>query len=314
VCVPEPRPHTRRHALAASLLLLTAGGVLADSSSGKKSVEDGDSHYLAAIWKKGAAVERMTPRLLTPKAAEAFAPPRENCEAITSADGYKSAILPYVESVGPVALQPHAADSEFAKKITRSLDAAWAAVTKKANSEPVDGSILRVLTKHYPRPDLPGSCFTLHVTFFTVRDPFFDGGEDMASLLRRMHGKTVPGTMYELRKTYRMKDGERRLIEAQIEASPNVTVRMQRRGFAEVSKRPEAKRFLDAFHGAHFQLYGGGSRHGFVWYDQSLGEGNVRAYSAAYIIERETDGPAKIETGDVAPAMLEAVLTIIKRS
>ncbi|MEE8106888.1 MAG: hypothetical protein V3T86_15245 [Planctomycetota bacterium] len=296
----------------ASLLLVFAGGVLAHPSRAKQPVQDGDSHYLAAIWKNGPEVDRMTPRLLTPKATEEHAPPRENCLAVTSKDGYKSCILPYIRSVGTIALAPLAAKNKLARRITQSLDEAWAALTKEANGKPGANRVLRILTKHYPRKDLPGRCFTLHVTFFTVRDPYFDESDDLAAVLERTRGKPVAGTMFELRKTYRMEDGKRRLIEGGIEVSPNVQARIQRRGFAEASKNDLARRFVDVFHGAHFQLYGGGTRHGFAWYDLSLGSGPVKEWSTAYTIERNTDGPEQIETEDVDPAVLDAVLEILK--
>ncbi|MEE8105615.1 MAG: hypothetical protein V3T86_08795 [Planctomycetota bacterium] len=79
---------------------------------------------------------------------------------------------------------------------------------------------MRILTKHYPRPDLPGRCVTLHVTFFSTPDPYFDDGGLTPELLKRRAGKRIEGGFVEMRKTLRL-DGERpRLIEVEFAAAP----------------------------------------------------------------------------------------------
>ena len=204
-------------------------------------------------------------------------------------------------------------DNALAREVTAELSKTWTRLREIAD-KPVREPLLRILTKHYPRRDLPGRCFTIQVTFFTVRDPYFDEGGLTAELLERINGKTIEGVLFDVRKTYQMRD-KRRLIEAELEVTTTVRAHFGRKGFPELSHVDAISVFAnDTFFGAHFQPYGGGERLGLVWYDVSCGLGPARAWTAAFRAERMTEKATKVKTSALDAELAAAFKALVERA
>ena len=165
------------------------------------------------------------------------------------------------------------------------------------------------------RADLPGDCVTLQATFFTVRDPYFDDGGLTPELMQKHAGKKIDGLMFEVRKTYQIKDGTPRLIEATLDASTELLGHFRRDGSATLFGEKSVGRFaIDNFFGAHFHLYGGGDRFGLAWFDRSYGLGKADEWSRAFRILRKSDAPPTMTTSKIPSETVRALKAFVTRA
>ena len=157
----------------------------------------------------------------------------------------------------------------------------WQEVVALAR-RPADETHFHVFVMHYPRPELPGRCVTLHVTFSNVRDPAFHAKRPAAP--RR-------GLLFSIRKTYRLDGDAPRLIEAAIEAHDARPGRalvpaghLLHDTLGDVARDDEAM--------AHYADLGGGRRTGYAWTEKA---------AVAYEIERihAVNPIADFETADI---------------
>jgi len=272
------------------------------------SSSESPSHYLRFVrpveeraghpWN----VKRMLPRLLSPFPREKHAPPMPQCRALPGDGTYARRIQPYFDALSSPFAELHSAAHSsgsgvrtILQSIKKECDALRARLTHPPGANPV-----RILTKHYPRPDLPGRCVTLHVTLFSVPDPWFDDGGLTPELLERRRGQRIDGRFVELRMTLRLDTEQPRLIEAEVSASPEIVGAFHRESIAAQLRSPE----LDAvdgddFYGAHFQIYGGGK---------------PRMWSRAYSTERATEEQRyDIKLLDIDAATAQALLALVRK-
>lgn len=254
----------------------------------------------------------MTPTLLTPRESEQIP---ESCPTrlmvLGAAQTYAEAILSYLEVAG--AFHENGGDG-LADVVAQSINAHLTSLRELARRDPGTPP-LRVLIKHYPRAMLPGRCFTVHVSFFTVPDPYID-----AAILRRAMGgmrragaeiagvnavgakigqgdMKMPGVILEVRRTWQLASGKPRLVEAMAEIHADVA--MGRRRMAAIHYLPEEgfdAGWEDGDFGAYLVHYGAGERLGMHWIDRdAVGEAGAdgkepRIWACAYRIRQPSRG------------------------
>ena len=308
-----------RSILTFSLGVLITGALLLLIGRNTKSVllaapDDPDSepsYFLRKIRGPGIEIDTMSPRLISPLVKEFHKPPRPGCVVLPGKGDYTN-IRPYLDAMGKMEF-PAPEDGGLAREVTDALAKSWKDLLA-TTSKPVGTPLLRILTKHYPRIDLPGRCFTIQVTFFTVRDPYFDD-RMTPELLERIKGKVIDGLMFEVRKTYQTKNARRHLIEAEVEVSEEVVGYFGRKGFAQLSGLKSVAGFAhDTFFGAHFQPYGGGQRRGLVWFDRSFGLGKADVWTAAFRAIRSSEAAQEVKTAELPPKVAAALLSLVERA
>ncbi len=298
--------------ITGALLLLIARNTRSELRAAPESLESEPSYFLRKIRAADIEIDTMSPRLISPLVAELHEPPRTGCVVLPGKGDYTN-IRPYLDAMGKMEF-PAQNDEGLAREVTDALARSWKELLTTAG-KPVGTPLLRILTKHYPRIDLPGRCFTIQVTFFTVRDPYFDDEGLTPELLERIKGKIIDGLMFEVRKTYQTKNGQRRLIEANVEVSEKVSGYFGRKGFPRLSGEKSLAGFAqDEFFGAHFQPYGGGERRGLVWYDRSFGLGKAAAWAVAFRAIRSSETAQSVKTAKLPPKLTAALLSLVERA
>ncbi len=259
------------------------------------------------------AVDRMSPLVLSPLTKERFPPPMPRCK-VEGGGGTYDSIRAYLDEVGDWKFAG-ADNAPVLAAVSVELEKTWKALRAVAAGD-LGEQPLRVMFKHYPREDLEKGCYTIHTAVFTLPDPFFDNGADLATLMENTKGKTIPGLLLEMRQTYRVKSGAARMIEAGVEANPKVTGRFHRNAFAGLLQTPEVTAFTkDAYAGGHFHVYGGGERVGIYWCDRSMGKGEPKPWGVAYRATRTTDEPRyDVKTEALSPENAKALREIVSRS
>jgi hypothetical protein len=298
--------------ITGALLLLVARTSKSELRAAPDDPVSEPSYFLRKVRGAGIEIDKMSPRLISPLAEEAHLPPRKNCVVLPGKGDY-AGIRPYLVAMGELDLQAPK-EGELAREVTDALAKTWKELRAVAG-KPVGTPLLRILTKHYPRDDLPGRCFTIQVTFFTVRDPYFDDGGLTPELAERVKGKVVDGLMFEVRKTYQTKNAQRRLIEAEVEVTEKVGGYFGRKSFPQLSGLESVSGFAgDEFFGAHFQLYGGGERRGLVWYDRSFGLGKADVWAGVFRAIRSSEAAQKVKTAKLPPKLTAALLSLVERA
>jgi hypothetical protein len=239
---------------------------------------DPSSYYLRTFRADIVSIEGLTPLLLSPLDREIIHP---NCPermvVRTGRDGHAGDIRPYVAAVGPLGL-PTPSEGLAAEIVSR-LEEGWSTVRDLA-AGPVGQPHLRVLVKHYPRPKLPGACYTVEVDFYTVPDPLFDASK----LDLETPGRTVRGLLFEWRKTWQTEGPAPRVIEAVMEVQGAIEVAVPRSRFWDLAGEPALQAARDERAAEHFEGYAGGKRYGLAWFDASCGRGPERPHRYAYRI------------------------------
>jgi len=238
-------------------------------------------YYLTALRTTGLDIDAMTPTLLSPLSRENVpADCPERMAVVTGDDSHAKTIKPFFDAVGAPGLSGTEATG-LKGQAARQLERVWRVLNSLANG-PVSTPPLRILYKHYPRPDLPGKCIALHATVYTVIDTYFDQE-------RFKHDPAKPdqelrGVIFELRKTYQLEGEKPRLVEALIES--HESIHMGRRFILrELIGDKAPKPLADHESSAHFIAYSGGLRFGLVWVDRSAGIGQPAPWARAYSIK-----------------------------
>ena len=151
-----------------------SGAVVGHAPAAAKEPEpppqDPDSYYLT-VYRKGAVpVRRMTPLLLSSREHERV-PASCPAELVVRPGAGEAAA--FIDALGALEL-PVQADVLFVKNTARRIADGWETVRAAARDASAPPP-LRVLVKHYPRPALPGRCYTIEVSFYATGDPLFDG-------------------------------------------------------------------------------------------------------------------------------------------
>ena len=249
------------------------GHPLGPATGSEPSPVDPDSYYLGAYRNGVVPVRRMTPLLLSTREHErvpASCPP----ELVVRPGAGQTAA--FVEALGALGL-PAQTDDLFVKNTTDRIVDGWQTVQAAARGA-AETPPLRVIVKHYPRPALPGRCFTIEVGFYDFDDPLFEGKQ-----ARRLPDS--PGHLLEWRKTYQTQGGNVRLVEASLEMQQDVAYGPLRWHIGELLReRPELAPLRDEDAGQHLRDMGAGERRGLLWFDLACGLGPTQPYACAYKI------------------------------
>ncbi|MCZ6573345.1 MAG: hypothetical protein O7C98_09285 [Planctomycetota bacterium] len=270
-----------------------------------------DSYYLSRLRGRVLAVSDMTPVLVSGRTSETIPPTcPERLVVVTSVKQYADAVLPFMDAVGTPDFGALPADG-LAGKVVARIQKFWGVLRERAQAPPRDAPV-RIIVRHYPRPELPGRCYTVHVIFYDVLDPVFDARE--YQLVRRVEsGKPLEGGLIEWRKTYQTQGAAPRLIEAAVEAQPCVLPGMERPSGIDIFGKKLGGRLKDPSV-KHFWDLGGGDRYGLAWYDLSNGVGDPEPWARVYHVEWHDPEGNMLVTDEEAPAgPIERLKEIIKR-
>ena len=268
-----------------------------------------DSYYLSHLRDRVLAVSDMTPVLVSGRTSETIPPTcPERLVVVTSVKQYADAVLPFMDAVGPPDFGPVPAEG-LAPGVVARIEKFWRELRKRAQAPPRDAPV-RIIVRHYPRPELPGRCYTVHVFFYDMLDPAFDAREYE---LVRWGKKPLEGGLIEWRKTYQTQGAAPRLIEAAVEAQPRVMPGMGRPSGIDIFGKKLGGRLKDPSV-KHFWDLGGGDRYGLAWYDLSNGVGDPEPWARVYHIEWHDLERNMLVTDEEAPAgPIERLKEIIKR-
>jgi len=263
---------------------------------------DPDSYYLGTYRRGVVPVRRMTPLLLSTREHErvpASCPP----ELVVRPGAGQAAA--FVEALGALGL-PAQTDDLFVKDTTGRIVDGWRTVQAAARGA-AETRPLRVLVKHYPRPALPGRCFTIEASFYDAGDPLIDGKD-----ARRLADS--PAHLFEWRKTYQTQGGILRLVEASLEMQHDVSYGPLRWHIGEfLRERPGLVRLHDEDAGQHFRDMGGGERRGVLWFDLACGLGPTQPYGCAYKILGSWAGEPDWRTRPLPAATAAALVRAVRK-
>jgi len=277
---------------------------------------DGETYYLGKLRTSGVMIDAMTPLLLTPRADEKIP---DHCPdrlaVLRGADTHADVIAPYLAAFGDVVFQDDGGPETVYHAATNALREQWRILHTLVKG-PVTTPPLRIIVKHYPRPTLPGRCFTIQTTIFNVPDTYFDREWLQQNMPRSHEAAPVRGLLYEFRKTYQTEGDRLRLIEAQIEVHTHVLMLPRRRtvldlmGVASVGKVGPDLASVD-----HFIVYGGGVRSGMLWVDGSAGQGEAEPWARAYSIVRESmEGKPRVREAALSAEAEAALRKFVERA
>jgi len=272
------------------------------------------SYYLTRLHPNGIAVKEMTPLLLTPLRDEFISPDcPERLVCLHGQDSYEEGIRAYVEAIGDLGL---GADgfSGLAAEVARHLRHEWNRL-RAVSSGKVSRPPLRILVKHYPRPELPGRCVTIQATFYDVPDAYMDR-IDIASKMRAGAAVPVKGALLHLRRTYQLAGDGPRLIEAlaEIHTHPGIAPPL-RPVWLLLGEKQVGAIARDRDFGQHFMAYGAGARYGLCWTDRAFGLGDPAPFGAAYrILRTGARAGEKLEQAPLPPALASSLLRLVERA
>ncbi len=280
--------------------------------------EEESSYYLRRIRPSGIAVDDMTPTIVSPLPREVVP---ESCPerlvVVCAKKGYADSLRPYLAALGSPGYGALRAEG-LPQEVAGSLEQTWALLANALEADPAV-SPLRVLIKHYPQKISAGPCFTLHVTFFTVPDLYLEAEKATAWKGPAPDGegepRIVPGAWFDIRATYLIQGGERRLLEASCEATTQVRYPMRGSRLAQLLQEKSIEPLgADEQGAAHFELYDG-DRVGFAWFDRSWGEGAKDPWAVAYRAAwRPMGDPPGAETAPLPEALVERLLAFVRRA
>ncbi len=125
---------------------------------------------------------------------------------------------------------------------------------------------------------------------------------------------TVRGVVIDFHRTYQLESGTCRLIEATLEIHDSVRIGVARLPLAEALEAPSEALLGDARRGLHFSRYGGGTRRGLIWMDESLGRGEPRPWSRAYRITTQARwSKPQVEVEAMPESLVKAALDVVQR-
>ncbi|MGQ0612655.1 MAG: hypothetical protein ACT4PV_02740 [Planctomycetaceae bacterium] len=310
---PPAPPGSRSVSRGAGALTALLGLALLGVAEGEEP-----SYYLRRIRPSGIEVDDMTPTIVSPLPTEIVpeACP-ERLVVVCGKRGYADSLRPYLAALGLPGFGAIPAEG-LAGEVAAALEATWKLLAKAAEGEPT-APPLRVLIKHYPQELPAGPCFTLHVTFFTVPDPHLEGDEatraEGPSTDRKIEERSVPGAWFDIRATYLLKAGERRLLEASCEATTRVRRPARAPRLAQLLQEKSIEPLgADERGAAHFELYAG-DRAGFAWFDRSWGVGASDPWAVAYRAPwRPMGEPPSSERATLPAALLDRLLAFVRRA
>lgn len=294
------------------LLSLLAGAVAGAGAaivvrSGDSGTDEMESYYLSRLCDSGHDPAKPGMLLLTPRAV--LVPPalQDRLSIRVANDSYEREIRPYFGALGSPGFE---AAGELLPAVAGHLEQAWELLRDLAQG-PAGDPPLRVLIQHHPRPGLPGHCVTIQTTFYTVPDPALDAASTPLGDTDRVRGQIL-----QLRKTYQLDAEPRRLIQASVEAQPEVIVHGPRRNLGSLAGREDVGSLAgDEVGEAYFTALGGGVRYGLAWFDLSAGLDEPQEWGAAFRIRwpRNAAEP-KVETEALAGRAIAQLLEFVRRS
>jgi len=163
-----------------------------------------------------------------------------------------------------------------------------------------EGPPLRVFTRRWARPDLPGRCVTVAVTFYDVPDPFIGATG---------YGPW-PGILFDVRKTYQLAGGETRLVEAAVEEHTDVGRGRMREPHLLLAGVETAS----THEVAHFEDYGAGRRRVHLWIDRSWGAREEPDVFARRILAVAGRSPPRIEVEQLPDGDAAALRAFVERA
>ena len=259
------------------------------------------SHFVDTYLGGVVAAQQSTCTVLTPKRSETPHPPNPDLRVI-SGNGTNASARDWFDALGRLRL-----GGERSKLGTRTaLQTHWDNLLSLAKG-PASTPPLRVLIKHYPRPELPGRCHVVHATAYTAEDPYLDHPKDQDA---------VRGVIFDLRKTYQLAGDAPRLIEAQIEVHTELSYGEGKMPLGHILNRDDLGPVaLDDGWSGHFEKFAGGTRFGMVWLDIACGIGDAAAWSRAYRITTGAHGDRhRVETEPLTATQVKALLEFVSRS
>ncbi len=282
------------------------------------------SFYLGTVRPGVIAVDEMKPTLLSPRVECLPAACPQDLQNLPGGRPVPELIRDYFCALGPLALGHQTAAGSLANDVSRRLAAHWRALRAASLATRVASPPLRILVKHYPRPDAPGHCVTLCATFYNVPDPHFDraGGPEGPLGEDGEREERLPGALVRLSGTWQLVGGEARLVEAWIEAAAG----LDRTGAPPPFRDMLGVRGLavDGERDAHFDDLGAGRRWGLGWFDRAYGlQGEARPSTGS---DPAAEGPrdrfwrgmwrmqhGETVTGPLPDAWLRALRAVILR-
>jgi len=294
-------------------------GTLPGNGSGEKGrpAQAGgeSSYYFSHLWRGGLDVKEMTPLMVSARPNEQALPDCPERLAIVGKEGgYAESVLPFLEAVEPPAMRGGAG---LAKTVLGEMRSRWETLRSIAH-RPLGDPPLRILVKHYPRPDLAGRCVSIQVTFYDVPDMYFDRAALLADPESPpVQGKRIRGAILDLYRTYQLSGNQPRLIQALAEVSAPVLLLPQRLPITQILRRPDdvSPGSIDGVFASHFLAYGGGVRQGLLWIDRSNGIGKPAAFSTAYrVVRRRMRQSPSIETGAIPASLVAALKDWVSRA
>ena len=238
--------------------------------------------------------------VLTPKRSETPTPPNPDLRVVAG-DGTYASAREWFDALGRLRL----GKGPGKLSVPVRLETHWNNLLSLSRG-PVSTPPLRVLIKHYPRPELPGRCYVVHATAYTAEDPYLD---------RPQAFDQVRGVIFDLRKTYQLEGGEARLIEAQIEVQVELRYGEGKADFGHLLNREELGPIArDSGWSGHFEKFAGGTRFGMIWLDVSCGMGDAAGWSRGYRISTKRGERHSVETEPLTPEQVKTLLEFVGRS
>jgi len=258
------------------------------------------SHFVDTYLGGVVAAQQSSCTVLTPKRSETPHPPNPDLRVV-SGNGTNASARDWFDALGRLRL----GEDRNQLGARTALEAHWDNLLSLARG-PASTPPLRVLIKHYPRPELPGRCHVVHATAYTAEDPYLDHP--------KAHG-AVRGVIFDLRKTYQLAGDAPRLIEAQIEVHTELSYGEGKMPLGHILNRDDLGPIaLDDGWSGHFEKFAGGTRFGMVWLDVACGIGDAAAWSRAYRITSEHGDRHRVETEPLTATQVKALLEFVSRS
>ena len=267
------------------------------------------SYYLTHLRATPLVVAGMMPTILTPLEEEKPVVCPEACNVLSSETTYASRIAPYLRALGTLRFGRRAVLPSVVNDASAAVADAWDRALDRSEGVPGEYDVLRVLVKHYPRPDAPGRCITIQTDVYTVPDRYLDWG---GAINATDVGARLPGYVVRLRRTVQTEGDALRLVEASIEVLERLHVGGPQVVYGELLGEPSLRN--DEQRNAHFEDFGATRRRGLLWLDRSYGRGTPRPWSRAYAIRiRHEEEPAEAQAAALPADWVEALRGLVER-
>jgi len=303
----------RLHVLVLAVLLSACSALLSacgtqpdralDLEPATGCIDTSGSWLLERIGRDDYAVDAMTPRFYSTR-LEAKPPTCPLELDIESRRGRAaSAMRDLFCRLGRLDFGRLGATDAVTNEASAAIAARWLGLQREVASLAEGAGPVRLLVKHYPQPDAPGTVVTVQATLYTVPDLFFD---EMMEVVQNDMDAPLRGVLVRVRKTYQLAGPAPRLVGAWIEASGRYHGGGQEIDYAALLDQPAL--LADGQRHAHFEDLAAEERLGLCWVDLSLGQGPAKTFARSYAI---VDGKTRV--GSMPAAWTEALLRMVER-